>query len=244
MSVQLKDAEIKVKLDLSDASKGGGTLEEKTKIGREERAKEREKERERDRRYRQGKYGRDDSGGRGGKGGRFGRNVLSSGFRGLVTAAGAVRLAPIVGHAVKAAVAATLASMAIGEMDEAFGPYVRGIVNEALPPELKPALKVIDVVGGSGQWWIDLKRTMQALSMAVGQTKLQVGALGVGGEKITPELVADIYSEEATLARHSIQLEKQKLRFRKWFMGSGIGKAIKDDNDREMQKRMEEGMGR
>ena len=141
MPVQLKDAEIRVKLDLSDASKAGGSIEERMKAERKER--EREEKREKDKKKRDKKKVRKPGAGMK----RVGGALLAGNFKGLITAAGTVQL-PIglqqtLGPIIKAVVARTLASMAIGEMNERFGPYVKGVLDEAFPPELRPALAVL-----------------------------------------------------------------------------------------------------
>jgi len=246
MPVQLKDAEIKVKLDLSDADKAGGTLEEKTKRDRERR--DRDAKREKDRERRSGRGGRG-GGSRGGSIRRMvGAGALASGFRGLLHAAGTVAL-PVgleqtIGLAAKAAVATALTTMAIGEMEEHFGPFVRGMIKEALPPKMKPLLDVLDLAGGSGQWWIDLKNDLKAFTEAVQQTKQTAGALGIAGEDITGGLLADIFKEERAAAAHRIMVERNKMRIQRELIGGGIGRAIQKVTDQETQKKLEAGINK
>ena len=240
MPVQLKDAEIKVKLDLGDAEKVG-TVEEKTKRQRKEDERERERRKDRERREGGTKGGR-----RGGGIGRYiGVGALAAGFKSLIRAGTSLPF----GMGVPFGIA--IAGMGAAELNERFGPMMKGIVEASLPdviqkvPGASDALTgLMDMSAEMAVWWPAMKAKLTSIGEAFSQTKAIAGAITITGGDITPELVSEIFGEARAASIHRILLEKSKQRLRMELIGGALGKAVVGASHGDMEKKLEAGINR
>ena len=213
MPTELREARIKVVLDLGDAKKEATTLEKRTKETRKEQAAAKKEAPARGEPQKRIDVRR-----------MFHGNLASN-------AAEALKSLP--------AFLGVVAAIGIGvaEMNERFGSGGRAMFNElmdqALPGQAK---KVLDLLKATNplfaygeemaEWYVGAKAWLTSLSQAAQQTGSVAAAISRTGGTISAQEAGDIFTSERKMAEFEIRVEKTRRFIMQEEAGAGIGRAL------------------
>lgn len=203
MSTELRDAKIRVVLDLETAEQTATSVEEKTRRARADEERQERRERLRDRARRPA----------GRAGGVAGAVAAARGARGRISRA----VATLVG---------------IGALVELLGPSIAAFVAELLPEELKKLgldEKVRDAVNDITEMIISDRLSEVAAGVgAVEGARDLARARILAGQPPTAETFLEDIKAEFLRRRSEKQAEQARNRLTRGFIGEALGKGISD----------------
>lgn len=200
MPVTLKDAKIRVVLDLSE-----GKAEQE---GLEERVKRTRKDQEDADRASKAPRGRE------------ARNAVRTVLHGAPYRAlrNLLSSIPLFGIGVAAAAGAA-------ELNERFGPIVEGAIEEVLSKKYGVSLEVL-TAGAKG--WGELKIQLTTLSEAFERTKKMAAATIIGGGALTAEDALDLFKRQREMAVLEAEIEKTRRRIEQRELGAGVARSVRE----------------
>jgi hypothetical protein len=205
MAVQLKDAQIRVKLQLSDAKEAVESLEKRTKRQREEAEREERKEKKKERESTSKT--------------RRGMSVLAAGglvaiFRRVLTS-----LPFFIGTA-------AAGGMAVAELGERFGPGGEAAIRKIIAESLGVDVGSITALSDFGDWWRRQKLKLTSIGTAGSQTVDQAAAIEMGGGVVTKEMAEEMFKQNRDIAILMANIAAAARRAKQTAAGAAVGAVI------------------
>lgn len=203
MAVQLKDAQIRVKLELGDAEDTVESLEKRTEKQRKEADKDER------------------------KGKKLTRETKAKVKRGgLGSAAAGVGLAAIMRRVLGAASIIAGAGIAVGEVGQRLGPQAEAMVREIMARSFGVPVGDLSLLSDFGEWWRKAKLQLTSIGTAGGETIEMGAAVGMGGGVMTKELAQKVFESSRRVAIVEAHLAAAGRRAKQTAAGKAVGEVI------------------
>ncbi|RKY16662.1 MAG: hypothetical protein DRQ55_17510, partial [Planctomycetota bacterium] len=204
MPTELREAKIRVVLDLKDSKEEADSLEERT-----EKTRKDQKDAERD------------------------ADRPGKGTPGKKISMRDVRFGTLVNAFKSALLAIPLAGLAIGvaEANERLGPGAASFLEGVLPDSVRKVLAALgldaEVSADMARWWGENKTFLTAITAGAERTTAMTAAISRTGGNISPGEAWDEFNRQRRFAETQANIEKTRRRILQMTAGAGVGEAMK-----------------
>lgn len=206
MAVQLRDAKIRVEIDVDKAAEDVSSLEKRTEKQREEAEKDRRKARDADRKAKD--IARRPKGSR----------LAGAGLTAL--AAGTMRALPFGAGLVAGA------GIAVAELSDRLGPGAEAAINAFLERTTGLRMGDWEIVRTIADEWANIKQHLGAVGRAVGLTRAQIGSDVLSGGTADVQEVRSLFDLNRRMALFESRLERSKRIMQSGATGKALGEVV------------------